>query len=102
MDSHSNLWPTLAALFVAALALAYAAQRADFVIRVRNGSCHYKGNLPLVKQKAVTQFLLDDLRPRGPVTVRGRHRDGRLRLWFRGDLTPGEKQRIRNFLLVLR
>jgi hypothetical protein len=58
--------------------------------------------LPLAVHKAVAQFFLDDLRPRGPVTVRGKRRGGRLVLWFRGDLTPGERQRVRNFLLTRR
>jgi hypothetical protein len=98
MDSYSEHWPTLAALLVAGLAVVYTLRRADFVIRVRNGYCRCTGNLPLVVQKAVAQFLLHDLQPRGPVTIRGKRRNGRLQLSFGGDLTAGEKQRFRNFL----
>jgi hypothetical protein len=96
-------WPTLFALLVVALAVAYAAwYHSDFVVRVRNGQCRCTGKLALVAQRALADFILDDLRPPGPVTIRGKRRDGRLLLRFWGKLTPGEKQRIRNFLLTHR
>jgi hypothetical protein len=91
---------TFAALLVGGLALIYVRWRADFVVHVRDGRCRFAGKLPLVRRKALAQFLLDDLRPSGPVTIRGKVRDGRLRLQFQGTLTPGERQRIRNFLLI--
>lgn len=100
MYDDANTWPTLAALLVAGLALAYVLWRPDFVIRVRDGQCRCTGNLPLVVRKAVAQFLLDDLRPTGRVTICGQRRHRRLKLWYWGKLSRGEKQRIRNFLLT--
>src|SRR5947209_5818559 len=97
-----DTWPTLAALLVGAAALWYVLQRKDFVIRVRGGRCLCTGSIPRAIHPAVAQFLLDDLRVRGRVTVSGTRRGGRLRLWYRGRLTPGDKQRIRNFLLTHR
>jgi hypothetical protein len=92
--------PTLAALVVAGLALVYVWWRPDFVVRVHNGGCRFRGKLALAVQRAFAQFLLDDLKPTGPVTISGKYQRRRLRLRFRGKLSPGQKQRIRNFLLT--
>jgi hypothetical protein len=100
MDSDDIFWPRLAGWVAVALVFVYIWLRADFVIRYRNGRCRYSGNLPLVVQKALTQFILDDLQPGGSFTIRGNQRGRRLQLRFWGNLTPGEKQRFRNFLLT--
>ncbi len=102
MDPCSQSWPTLAALIVVGLVGAFVWWRPDFVIRVRDGRCRCTGRLALVVQKAMTQFLLDDLRPSGRITILGYRRGRRLTLSYWGKLTPGEKQRIRNFLLTHR
>jgi len=98
MHPLESSWPMFVALLAGGLAVAYAIWRPDFSVRVRNGRCRCKGNLPLVRQKALAQFLLHDLQPSGAITICGRVRKGRLQLWYFGRLTPGERQRIRNFL----
>ena len=92
----------LVVLFLAGVLLAvlYQAGRADFVVRYRDGRLSCKGRL--AQQVALEQFLRDDLAVRGPVRIAGRRRRGRLLLWFGGELTPGQQQRIRNFLLAHR
>ena len=86
---------------VVALVALYLTQRKDFVFRARPGRFECWGRVPLAKQEAVARFLLEDLAVREPVKVMGRWGTGRrLRLWFRGPLTPGQQQRIRNFLLT--
>jgi hypothetical protein len=102
MFDDGEQYATLFGLAVAGLLLAYVWWRPDFVIRVRDGRCHCRGKLALVVQRAFAQFLLHDLKPGGPVTISGKYHQRRLRLRFRGNLTPGQKQRIRNFLLTHR
>lgn len=102
MFTHGNSEATIVALAIAGLVLLYVLWKPDFTIRVRDGECRCKGKLPVVTQKAVAQFLLDDVRPKSAVTICGKRRAGRFRLSFWGKLTPGEKQRIRNFLMTHR
>jgi hypothetical protein len=70
------------------------------VIRVRRGRVSIRGKLPLAVHDTIRRFLLDDVAPRGRVTISGRRRGGRLELRFRGALESGDRQRIRNFLLT--
>jgi hypothetical protein len=91
--------PQLFAALVAGAALVYVWLRKDFVIRVRDGRCVCTGRLPQALHGRIAEFLLHDLPVRGPVTIGGTRRGDRLRLSFRGPLTAGEQQRIRNFLL---
>jgi hypothetical protein len=74
-------------------------RRADFVINVRGRRVYCKGKCP-VSEAALAEFFGNDLALTGPVTVRGVRRNGRLQLSFRGRLTNGDKQRIRNYLLA--
>jgi hypothetical protein len=74
-------------------------RRSDFVIRVQDGRVACKGKLPL-SQIALEELLVKDLAIAGPAKIAGCRRGGRLHLWFRGDLTKGEQQRIRNYLLA--
>ncbi len=74
-------------------------RRSDFVIRLRQGRIACKGKLPL-SQIALEELLIKDLGLHDAVTISGARRGGRLQLWFRGDLTKGEQQRIRNYLLA--
>jgi hypothetical protein len=82
MFPYDESGPTFFALLVVAIVLAYL--------------------LPVVVQRSLAQFLLDDIKPRRALTIRGTRRSGRLRLIFWGGLTRGEKQRIRNFLMTHR
>jgi hypothetical protein len=65
---------------------------------VRAGLC--RGALPESKHGEIARFLLDDLKLSGNVKIMGKRVRGRLVLWYRGALTDGHKQRIRNFLLT--
>jgi hypothetical protein len=86
-------------LAVVVVAVLYHANRRDFVVRFRDGRFTCTGRLP--QRAALEQFLRDDLAVAGSVEISGRRRgNGRLVLWFSGDLTPGQEQRIRNFLLT--
>jgi hypothetical protein len=72
---------------------------AEFTIQVRSGQCNCEGRVPLTQQNAIAQFLIEDLGLKEPVKIQGAWDHKRLRLWFRGRIGEGEKQRIRNFLL---
>jgi hypothetical protein len=80
------------------LVVLYQTGRKDFVVRLRDGRFSCKGRLP--QRSTLEQFLREDLALNGPLEIAGRRRGGRLVLWFGGDLTPGQQQRIRNFLLT--
>ncbi|HJT76071.1 MAG TPA: hypothetical protein VJ739_02625 [Gemmataceae bacterium] len=99
LPGFPNLVPvTLLGLVV--LAVVLLARRADFTIRVRRGRVWWRGKFPRGLRPDLEEFLLRDLALRGSVTICGRRQRGRLETWFRGGLTPGQKQRIRNFLLT--
>jgi hypothetical protein len=96
-------WSELAACCAVLLVALYLARRKDFVIRVGpSGRFDCEGLLPKALQQELAQLLLHDLNLRGPVTILGKRSGNRIRLWFRGPLTPGEQQRIRNFLAMHR
>jgi hypothetical protein len=104
MDLDSLLQPQtvlcviVAGLFVVVLIAIY--NRADFVIRVRQGTVECRGKVPLAQTRGLSEFLLDDLALQDAVTIRGRWQGGRLRVWFQGNLTRGQQQRVRNYLLT--
>jgi peptidoglycan/xylan/chitin deacetylase (PgdA/CDA1 family) len=50
------------------------------------------------RQPALARFLLEEMALMQPVAIAGRTLGGRLWLSFQGPLTPGQRQRIRNFL----
>jgi hypothetical protein len=90
-------------LGAAAIAVVYwllLGRRADFVIRVRGRRVECKGKVPLARQRLVADFLLNDLALREAVQISGARSGSRLHLWFRGRLSEGQKQRIRNFLVM--
>lgn len=96
-------WSELLACGIVVLVALYRVRRSDFVVRAAppdRFTC--KGLLPKARQQELAQLLLCDLQLRGPVTIRGRRFKQRTRLRFRGPLTPGEQQRIRNFLALHR
>jgi hypothetical protein len=95
-------WNTLLAVLVTFLVVVYVLQRKDFVIRARPGRFECWGRFALAHQQALAGFLQHDLKLRGPIKIMGKWLRGRMRVSFRGPLTPGEQQRIRNFLANLR
>jgi hypothetical protein len=88
----------VAVLFV--LALLALQNRADFTIRVRKGTVECRGRVPLAQTRGLSEFLLHDLGVHDAVTICGRWQGRRLRVWFRGNLTKGQQQRVRNYLLT--
>ncbi len=100
-----NIWYVILRLGVVVVAVyvvyqVLLAQRMDFVIQLRKGRVKCKGKIPLSQHQAVEEFLLQDLSLNEPVKISGARNGQRLNLWFRGRLTEGDKQRIRNFLLT--
>ena len=94
--------PALVAFAVVALVvLAWAFwPRSDFVVRVRKGAVDCQGKLPRAQAGGLSEFLLMDLGLRDAVTIYGRWERGRLRVWHSGRLSPGQLQRVRNYLLT--
>lgn len=77
----------------------------DVLIRYRPGRrAEVRGRVPASKQAGIAAFLAHDLRPGGPLTIRGRFGPGPagrgpLRLAIAGRLSAGDRQRLRNFLV---
>ncbi len=81
------------------LYLFFQHRRYDFAIRVRNGQVEYEGRFPRAQHQALAEFLLNDLSVPDSLAIMGAYHGKRLVLWFRGRLSPGQRQRIRNFLV---
>src|SRR5262249_29306167 len=58
----------------------------------------FHGKFPASRRAGLAQFVRYDLQLTGPITIRGAWYGRRLRVWFSGPLTPGEQQRLRNYL----
>jgi hypothetical protein len=91
------IWQVGTGLFVVILLYHFVARHADFSIKLRNGRVTCKGKIALAQQGEIADFLLRDLAIAGPFTILGCRDKGRLHLWFRGKISAGAKQRIRNF-----
>lgn len=93
-----DMWTGLLALGVfAVIAAVLLWPRSDFVVSVRDGRVKCKGKLPLAQHSVIIQFILQDLKPQRPLTIRGTWEGRRLRLRFRGPISEGDKQCVRNF-----
>jgi len=78
----------------------FKARPCNLRIVVRRGVVDVQGRALTGKRTEVVTFFEQDMPELARVRVEG-YWDGRyLRLRFRGRLTPGQRQRIRNFLLV--
>jgi hypothetical protein len=84
-----------------AVAAVWATRSADFVIqRGRGRPVRVRGRIAVAKQGAIKSFFNQDLGAPSSFAVRGNFGPGRvLRLRFSGQLTPAQRQRVRNFLL---
>ena len=92
----------LVLLLIAGVAAVLLWPRSDFVIRTGRAGVQLRGKIPQGRKPDVLQFFEQELAAGGPLTVSGvRSRDGRLVLRFRGRLSPGDRQRIRNFLQTM-
>jgi hypothetical protein len=87
------------ALIGGLLYLLWVGRRYDFMVRVRDRHIEFKGRFPRALQQALTEFLLRDLSVHKSLAIMGAHHGKRLVLWFRGRLSEGVRQRIRNFLV---
>lgn len=91
-------------LFIVALvALAISCLRRPSNLRiiVRNGRVQVDGSAARARRSEIVEFFQLELPQVRNVRVDG-HWDGRyLRTRFRGDLSAGEQQRLRNFLLTV-
>jgi hypothetical protein len=102
----ANAWTEMGArvivVLIAALCLYLLLfyRHADFVIAVKDGQVHCSRGVPIVLRHQLTVYLLNDLELNGPMKIMGARQKGRGRLclWFRGQITPGDRQRVRNFL----
>jgi len=73
-------------------------RRVDFIISFSQGRLQVRGKFPKGKQNGLAQFLAEDLATRGPIKILGRWQKNGLRVWFKGRLRDGDRQRIRNYL----
>ncbi|MFI5379091.1 MAG: hypothetical protein ACHRHE_07340 [Tepidisphaerales bacterium] len=72
----------------------------DFRIVVTARGIDFVGRFPARHRADVADFLEQNITAR-PVLILGRWQAGRiLRISFRGSVTPGVQQRIRNFLVL--
>jgi hypothetical protein len=76
--------------------------RADFTISHTTHGVQFSGRFPEVFRGPVKEFLETEFAPGRRFTVFGnRHSRGRMALRFRGSLSAGEQQRVRNYLTML-
>jgi hypothetical protein len=100
-----NLWDYALHLGLAVVVVAVAVRlffwrRSDFCIVVKQGAVTYRGRIPLALRPACSEFLLNDLALQGPARVYAIKQKSGWRIWFRGRIGDGEKQRIRNFIVT--
>ena len=81
------------------LAACFFWHRSDFTIRVHRGKTECQGKLPAHLRQAVEEFLAQEMENGRSFKVQGNWEKKRLRLWFAGDLSRCEQQRIRNLLV---
>ena len=85
---------------VAFLWWAFRSGRPTFTIHVENHHVDIEGKLP--RKGEIAEFFRNDLGPLGRYQVDGDWSPGsRLRLKYHGNLRPGDRQRIRNFLVMM-
>lgn len=93
--------PILLAACAVGGVLAWRSQAADFTIDSRPGRrVRIHGRIPASKHGAIRSFFANDLNGARAVKVRGSFGPKRgLRLRIAGRVSPGDQQRIRNFLM---
>lgn len=75
----------------------------ECVIRVRNGTVTTRGKLSAGRRADIEGFLAEEFSDVKRLRIDIDYRRGSrpLRVRIRGSISPGEKQRIRNFLTTL-
>jgi hypothetical protein len=89
---------TLAMLVIGLVVFYFLWPKPDFTFRVNHGKAQSTGKLPVNLRQVLEEFLTQELDDNRTFKVHGTWRKKRLQLDFRGDLTKGERQRIRNLL----
>lgn len=75
---------------------------ADFTIRIRGGRVRIDGRMAGAVKGEIADFFEREFSDHESMTVRGWIGNGdRLKLRFRGNVPPGDQQRIRNFLVLV-
>lgn len=94
-------WRAGLLVVVVALVVFALRPRYDFVIALDRGRVTVRGRASPRLLAAAVDFFEQDFPPSARLTVLGRYRHGRpAELQFRGVGSPGERQRIRNYLMV--
>jgi hypothetical protein len=89
----------LGLLVICLVFLYFVWPRADFTFTVCHGKSSCFGKLPVHLRQILEDFLTKEMEGDRSFKVQGSWHKKRLRLSFRGDLTVGERQRIRNLLV---
>jgi hypothetical protein len=77
--------------------------RAAFVIRLSRGAVQFQGAFPRSRHSEVEEFLRREFADQSPITISGIQTPERgLRIIVRGAVNEGDRQRVRNFLQVVR
>lgn len=92
-------WLVIAGLI--ALAVYVIRSPWNFRIRVRDGVVDVEGPAMRGKRDQIVEFFQQDMPNVRRAKVQGLWQRKRLQLRFGGSLSPGERQRIRNFLLMI-
>jgi hypothetical protein len=100
-----DLWGSLIRWGLAILAVGIVIRllfwrRSDFCIETKNGKVNYRGRVPVAIRAECNEFLLRDLGIEGPARIYGCRMPSGWRVWFRGRIGEGEKQRVRNFIVT--
>jgi hypothetical protein len=90
----------LSAIAIAVVVRLFFWRRSDFCIEVKGDKVAYHGRFPLAFRSECNELLLQDLAIHGPARIYAAREKSGWRLWFRGRIGDGEKQRIRNFILT--
>jgi hypothetical protein len=103
--TEPDLWGYMIRWALAILAVAVVVRvlfwrRSDFCIATKGGRVSYRGRIPLAFRAECDEFLLRDLAIRDPIRVYGCRMKTGWRVWFRGRIGEGEKQRMRNFIVT--
>jgi len=104
-DFESDVWGYVIRCGLAGVALAVVVRlffwrRSDFCIDVKGDKVAYHGRFPLAFRSECNELLLQDLAIHGPARIYAVREKSGWRLWFRGRIGDGQKQRIRNFILT--
>ena len=76
--------------------------QAQFVIRLSRGAVQFKGSFPRARRQEVEEFLKQEFAEHRKITISAIRVSKRgLRFVVRGNVTEGDRQRIRNFFQMV-